>query len=1220
VSWAPLHVHSQFSILDSLASVDEIAQRASDYGMPAVALTDHGNLYGAVDFFQACKKAGVRPIIGCELYVAHGDRRERSRPSEGRVAYHLTLLAKNEKGYQNLCTLSSLGFLEGFYYYPRVDRELLEKHSEGLVCLSGCLRSRISYTALNGTREQLLEEVRWHCQLYGDDFYLELQRHPMTDEQMEQEGFFQESWLAQSYTAFREQQDKVNGLLVEIGKEEGIPIVATNDSHYMDRDQWKAHEVLLNVQSGEPCEIWETDSLGQRKNRVPNPKRRTYESHEHYFKSPEQMAELFADLPEAISNTLEVAEKCNFAFDLETKHYPQFTPPDEEHTAESFLKKLCEEGIEGRYTKERLDEIKERFPDRDPMEMVVERLDRELSVIIPKGMCDYLLIVWDFIHWAKTQDIPVGPGRGSGAGSIVLYLIGVTDIEPLRFGLFFERFINPERISYPDIDVDICMERRGEVIDYCVQKYGKDCVAQIITFGTMKAKMVVRDVGRVLNVPLKDVDRIAKLIPDDLGMTLERALEMDPDLLALYQNDSDARRIIDYGRQLEGSIRSTGTHAAGVIITGEPLMENIPVCTAKDSDMAVTQYSMKPVEKVGMLKMDFLGLKTLTCIRMACDAVGGDIDPLKLSLDDKRAFELISHGKTLGVFQMESGGMQDLGRSLHVDRFEEIIAVGALYRPGPMDMIPSFCARKHGTEPIEYVHEQLHDILDETYGIMVYQEQVMQIAQELAGYSLGEGDVLRKAMGKKILAEMAAQREKFVEGAIANGIEETIAIEIFDQMEKFAAYGFNKSHATCYGFLTYVTAYLKANYPREWMAALMTCDRADTGKIARWIRESASLQIEILPPDVNEAGASFVATPGGIRFAMSGIKGVGLAVVEAIVEERQKSGPFKGLSDFLERVDARRAGKKVVELLIDAGSFDSFGWTRDQLRLFLLGNFDRIAKEQKESRAGVMSLFSLIEEEKEAEAPVVAEPTPKQGLLARERELLGFYLTGHPMDDYKERMQRLACMPLGETLALDDGALVRTACIVDTVATRIAQRTGRKFAILTISEGLESYEMPVWSDLFEEKGELLREGQLLYLIVQIDRQSGAARLQCRWFDDLTAADERMIEACDRAYDKEKMRNERRQRRPQKEAPKVSEPKQSVAVVVNVDEISLLKILELKALLRENSGSSSYTLRFESEGKLVGSVEVGSDWGVDSTPKLLSALNGASCVLSAKTVS
>lgn len=1245
MSWVPLHVHSQYSILDALAPVESIAIRAAELGMPAVALTDHGNLYGAVEFYRACQSAGVKPLIGCEVYVAPGDRKERARPANGKVAYHLVLIAKNQVGYHNLCCLSSLGFTEGFYYHPRVDKELLEKYSEGVICLSACLSGRVPYLAAEGSREAVIEEIEWHRNLFGDDYYLELQRHVMSEAAIEADGFFQESWLYQQYESFRERQDRVNGILIELAGEMSIPLVATNDSHYMERDDWRAHEVLLNIQSGEPCEVWETDSLGQAKVRVPNPKRRVYPTHECYFKSPEEMAHLFSDIPEAISNTCLVAKRVELELDFKTKHYPVFIAPhlegksyaEEERAeaAETFLRTLCDEGIPKRYTEAHLDKLKECFPDREPIEVIRERLELEMSVIIPKGMCDYLLIVWDFIHWAKSNGIPVGPGRGSGAGSIILYLIGVTDVEPLRFGLFFERFINPERLSYPDIDVDICMERRGEVIDYTVRKYGKECVAQIITFGTMKAKMVVRDVGRVLSVPLKEVDALAKLIPDDLGMTLERALELDPDLHRLYETDRDARRVIDVGKRLEGAIRSTGTHAAGIIISGRPLTENIPICTAKDSEMAVTQYSMKPVEQVGMLKMDMLGLKTLSSIRIAMEAVeercGVHLDPLQIPLDDRKTFELLNQGKTLGTFQMESGGMQELARQLHADRFEEIIAINALYRPGPMDMIPSFIARKHGREPIVYAHPWLRDILDETYGIMVYQEQVMQIAQKLASYSLGEGDILRKAMGKKILSEMATQRAKFIQGAIGNGIEEEVAAGIFDQMEKFASYGFNKSHATCYALLTYVTAYLKSNYPAEWIAALMTCDRDDTAKLARWIRESHAMGLQILPPDVNEAGDRFVAVDGGVRFALSGVKGVGRGVVEAIVEERAARGPFESLYNFLERVDTRRVGKKQVEILVEAGCFDTTGWSRDALRQSIEPMYEAAVREQKEHRAGVMSLFSLIEEEEEGrfdKPPQVVQPTSKVEQLAREKELLGFYLTGHPMESYRDVLKRLCCIPLAEVEQLDHQAVVRTSFIIDTAAVRIAARSQRKFAVLTVSDGFDGYELPIWSDLYEEKSHLLRDGLMVYAVVEVDRRDGGVRLQCRWFDDLTQVSERMVEECDRAFDKAKMAISRRQftaskggeervkRKEEVEAP----VERLVQVGLDADRLKLSHLLELKEIFRSAAGRDRVELCLLSGDAEVGRVAIESEWGVSGDDALLNRLRNVVSVLEAKAVS
>ncbi|MGE3954748.1 MAG: DNA polymerase III subunit alpha [Parachlamydiales bacterium] len=1209
MSWVPLHCHSQYSVLDASAPIEGIAKRAAELGMPACALTDHGNMYGAVDFALACKDVGVKPLIGCEVYVAPGSRHDRVRIPGQKTAHHLVLLAKDRVGYRNLCKLSSIGFLEGFYYHPRIDKEVLREHAKGLVCLSACLSGSVAEAALAG--KGLREEVAWYQELFGEDFYLELQRHPMEEEAIEGDGFLQESWLYQQYEEFIEKQERVNSALIEVGRELGVEVVATNDSHYLERSEWKAHEVLLNVQSGEPCEIWETDSQGVRKHRVPNPKRRVYSTHELYFKSPEQMAQLFSDVPEAVSNTLKVAEKCTLELDLKTRHYPVFVAPEREDN-EAFLRRLCEAGIEKRYTPERLAKVAEHYPGQDPMEVVRERLERELAVILPKGMGDYLLIVWDFIDWAKRQGIPMGPGRGSGAGSIILYLIGVTDIEPLRFHLFFERFINPERASYPDIDVDICMERRGEVIDYVVGKYGKGNVAQIITFGTMKAKMAIRDVGRVLSIPLAKVNQIAKMVPEDPNMTLERALDLDPDLLRMYEGDPETAEVIDLARQLEGAIRSTGIHAAGVIVSGDPLTEHMPVCTAKESEMAVTQYAMKPAEKVGMLKIDFLGLKTLTCIEKATAAIretaGVDINPLELPLDDPKAFALLNQGKTLGVFQMESGGMQELARGLHLDRFEEIIAVVSLFRPGPMEMIPSYVNRKHKREPIEYDHPLLRDILEETYGIMVYQEQVMQIAQSMAGYTLAEGDVLRRAMGKKIMEEMASQREKFRKGAVAAGIEESVAVAVFDKMEKFAAYGFNKSHAASYGFLTYVTAYLKANYPREWMAALMTCDRADTGKVAKFIRECQAMKIAPLPPDVNESTDAFVATPAGIRFAMSGIKGVGEGVVEAIIEERVRGGAYKSLGDFIERIDGRKVGKKVIETLAAAGCFDFTGWSRDGLMAAVEPLFEAAQAQQREREAGVISLFSLMKEEKREERePRVENPSPQERLLFQEKELLGFFLTGHPMDAYREVMGRLSCVPLAQLDALDHNTVARTAFIIETVKTRYTNTTQKKFAILQISNGLESRELPIWSDLYEEVGPLLTENRLCYAVVSVDKRDEVPKLQCRWMADLTQVDEQMIEACDRAYDRAKLQATRFTGRKREEAPVAKPETVAGELRLDLERLRLSHLLRIRDLLREASGEAPLLLQFLSEGRVVGRLAIEASQGAPLTESLLQKL-------------
>jgi len=1222
--WVPLHVHSQYSILDAAASIYDIAERAADYGMPAVALTDHGNLFGAIDFYKACKESKVKPIIGCEFYVAPGSRFERKKdPNSSRTAFHLGLLAKNLEGYQNLCILSSLAYVEGYYYHPRIDLELLSKHSKGLICLSGCMSSQVAYEILEGTPEGLDRQMRWYRELFGDDFYIELQRHQMSEADIETDGMHKETWLLQQYREYISKQTKMNAALIEYAQKSGIKVVATNDSHYMDRSDWQAHEILLNIQSGEPCEIWERDSAGNPKRLIPNPKRRTYSTHECYFKSPQQMLELFKDIPEAISNTLEVAEKCSLTIDFSAKHYPVFVPPalegkphtreEQARAAEKFLRQLCEEGVPSRYTPERLAKIKEVYPNRDPLEVVRERLEYELSIIIPKGMCDYLLIVWDFIYWAKQKCIPVGPGRGSGAGSIVLYLIGITDIEPLRFHLFFERFINPERISYPDIDVDICMDQRNRVINYTLQKYGKDNVAQIITFGTMKAKMSIKDVGRVLNVPLTKVNAIAKLVPEELSITLKSALEKDPELRQMYETDADAHRIIDIGQKLEGSIRNTGIHAAGIIISGDPLTQHIPICIPKDSELPATQYSMKPVEMVGMLKIDFLGLKTLTAIQTCVEAIkkntGNEIDWINLPLDDAAAFDLLNKGKNLGIFQLESGGMQDLSRQLHLDKFEEIIAVGALYRPGPMDMIPSYINRKHGREPIEYDHPWMKEILAETYGIMVYQEQVMQIASRLARFSLGEGDVLRRAMGKKDKDQMVQQREKFRQGALKNNIDEVTSMRIFDKMEKFAAYGFNKSHAAAYGYLSYVTAFLKANYPKEWMAALMTCDRADITRIAEYIRECQLMGIAILPPDINEADEMFAATPQGIRFGLAGIKGIGEGVVEAIIKERKKNGKFTSLYQFIKRADV---GKKIIEHLVDAGAFDFTGWSRDALRQSVEPMYEVAAQERKESAMGVMSLFALMGDTGESRFQKPPETKYKRTRLENllsEKELLGFFLTGHPMDDYRHLLRDLSSVALLEGLSMDHDAVFRSALLIEEVQLRLSAKSQRKFAILTVSDGLSSHELPIWSDLYESKQPLIVANQLIYAVLQVDKREGSPRLTCKWLDDLTKVDKNVIEACDRAYDRAKFQGGKNY----KSAPKRAEeaPKQAEPITWNIaldgSKVRMSHILKLRELFAQHRGTTPVQIDFKEGGTTFASLHIADRWGVNLTSELKKAV-------------
>ncbi len=1227
VLWIPLHVRSQFSVLSSSASVQSLVDRAKEWGMSSLALTDQGNLFGAVEFYKACKSAGIKPIIGCELSIAPQSRLEKKRISGHSSGYPIVLLAKNSQGYRNLCKLSSIGYLEGFYYTPRVDKEVLREHSEGLICLSGSQNGSIASYILQGREEELQAEINWYKEVFGVDYYFEVQRHPIDRQKIQAYKIEQESWLYQKMIDFFDKEQVVEKRLRSLSETFGIPLVATNDSRYLDPEDHRAHEILINILSGEPCEIWETDSQGNPKQRVPNPKRDVEPSLEFSFKSSQEMAELFSDMPEALENTCKISEACCHELDLKSKFYPVFIPPELEgkqwepkerlQAAERFLRQLCEEGIKRRYTPQALEKVTEKYPSSDPLNVVKERLAYELDIITSKGMCDYLLIVYDFISWAKRRGIPMGPGRGSGAGSIILYLIGVTDIEPLRFTLFFERFINPERISYPDIDVDICMDRRAEVIDYVLGKYGKDKVAQIITFGTMKAKMAIKDVGRVLSVPLVKVNAIAKLVPEDPNMTLEKALQLDPELRGLSENDPEASMLLSLARKLEGSVRNTGIHAAGIIICGDPLTDHIPLCTAKDSEMAVTQFSMKPVESAGMLKIDFLGLKTLTSIQKAVDAIrerhGIAIDWLNLPLEDKAPFDLLNQGKTLGVFQLESGGMQDLAQKLHIDRFEEIIAVGALYRPGPMEMIPSFISRKHGREPIEIDHPLMADILAETYGIMVYQEQVMQIASLLAGYSLGEGDVLRRAMGKKDREEMANQREKFKRGARERGIDEDTSVKIFDKVEKFASYGFNKSHAAAYGYLSYVTAYLKAKYPGEWMAALMTCDRDDISKLAKMIRESRALAIPVLPPDVNESGKEFSATASGIRFALAGIKGVGEGVVDAIIEERKKGEPFTSLQDFLKRIDTKKIGKKPIEQLIEAGAFDYTQISRSALLSQLEPLYQEAAKTQKEAGQGILTLFSFGQEEiipKPDIAAVHSKPSLLQ-MLKKEKELLGFYLTGHPLDQHRDQMKQLSCVDLSIVATMDHDAVVRSAFIIESIQVKLASRSGRKFAILMISDGEEHYELPVWSEQYENKAPLFQEGKLLYAVLQVDKRDGAVKLSCKWVEDLLNVNETIIKACDTAYDKAKMqaRNssnyESREARVKTSSPPPVEEKKKprLHIQLDLDKVRLSHILDLKKSFRKAVGNQAILIQFMQGKGVKGDLHIDASWGVTWTKEL-----------------
>ncbi len=1221
-SFCHLHTHSQYSILDATLSMPALVKKIKESGMKQVALTDHGNLFGAVDFYKACTQAKIKPIIGCEMNITLGSHQEKKRSSN---AFHITLLAKNSAGYANLVKLSSLGFIEGFYYVPRIDIELLKIHSEGLICLSGCIKSPFAHAITTKNPDLLRSLIEEFKTLFKEDFYFELQRHPSTREDLELDGTLDESWLFQQYQEYLSKQKLIEQELLQASKIYQIPYVATQNCHYGEREEWKAHEVLLNIQSGEPRQIWQHNQATGKAYPVLNPKRATFPSHEFYLKTPQEMQALFQELPEAISETVRIANKCSLTLDFQSKHYPVFYPPEfrgqplapdiRTEKVNEFLRELSMEGIKKRYTEQKLQKIQEIYPDKNPLTVVQDRLDYELHIITTKGMTDYLLIVWDFINWAKCHGIPMGPGRGSGAGSIILYAIGITDIEPLRFNLFFERFINPERLSYPDIDVDICMDRRPEVIQYTINTYGKENVAQIITFGTMKAKMSIKDVGRVLNIPLSKVNYIAKLIPDDLNITIEKALEKDRDLLNLYETDDDAKSIISLAKTLEGSIRNTGIHAAGLIVSGKPLMEHVPVATAKDSDMFVTQYSMKPVEMVGMLKIDFLGLKTLTSIQIAIDAIYErlkiKIDWINLDLDDLKTFEILNQGKTLGIFQLESGGMQELAKQLHLDSFEEIIAVLSLYRPGPMDMIPSFIARKHGREPIEYDHPWLESILQETYGIMVYQEQVMQIASQLANYSLGEGDVLRRAMGKKDMKEMALQRSKFLEGAMKNGIEAITATAIFDKMEKFAEYGFNKSHAAAYGYLTYVTAFLKANYTGEWLSALMTCDKDDTGKISKFMHEAFSMHIPCLPPDINESGINFTFTGSGIRFALSAIKGVGAQVVESLIEERLKNGLYLSLSDCIQRSDTKKIGKKAIELLIEAGAFDRFSPYRDELISSVESLYDQKVQSQKEKERGIFSLFEtselLQEKEKKSRsgAEVAAHRRSKEELLFKEKAILGLFISGHPLHEYATVLQKVGTISIQESINSSENSVFRLSFVIESMTVKIASKSQKKFAIIKISDASsEVIEIPIWPEMFEKYQTILSENALLWGIFSKERRMGSEteiQIACRWLGSIKKIDLAQVQESEEAYDRAKSQIHRprspsnSQKRVEKkeigEEATQNTKKKICILSLQLESLRASHILAIKKEIENNPGAIPLEIRFFRKEEEVVSLQI-----------------------------
>lgn len=1158
-----LHVHSQFSILNSTCSIQTLVDLAKKNKMSSLAITDNGNLFGAIDFYCACQSAAIKPIIGCQLYVAFNDRFEKQK-THYKPGYPILLLAKNYDGYKNLCKLSSLGYLEGFYHYPRIDLKLLEQYSSDLICLMGGLSSVVGSIFIDFKNEQLASDTaRRYKELFKDDFYFKLARYSV-----ESSATIAEGWLLQEHKNYIKKEKELEAFILKLSKKLSIEYVATNEVHYADKVDWLSHEIMLNIKAGRCRTI--TQGAGDR---TLNPKRKTMLAYDYYFKSTEAMNTIFSDLPQALANSITIADKCAVQMAFDKRHYPKFDPPTTE-TVDEYLYRICKKNIATRYPPHVVEKL---FPKGDGLDQIHKRLDYEFKTISSKKLTDYLLMVADFITWAKGQNIPVGPGRGSGSGSIICYLLQITDIDPIRFALFFERFLNPERPSYPDIDVDICMERRHEVINYMSDTYGSDKVAQIITFSTMKARLAIKDVGRTLGLSLAKVNQLVKWIDASSKSSLQEAMEASLDIKNALEADALMKTVYDTSIKLEGAVRGTSIHAAGLIVSNDPIMEHVPLCIAKDSDMAVTQFCMKPVEKAGMLKVDFLGLKTLTIIQKTVDSIAlshkKNIDWTDLPLDDKKTFDLISVGKTLGIFQLEGTGMRDMVTKLKMNHFSEIIAAIALYRPGPMAMIPSFIARKHKEEEITVDHPLMKDILEGTYGLIVYQEQVIQIAQKLAGYSAGQADLFRKAMGKKDLAEMARQRSKFIEGAKKNSIPEDVATLIFDKIEKFASYAFNKAHAAAYAYITYTTAYLKAHYPKDFLTAFMTIAKDDLKKITKFIKEAASLDIKVFLPDINRATASFSTHKDGIFFGLGGIKGVGENVVQAILKEREKKGSFASFHDVVNRL-AIHINKKTFSTLIQAGSFDSFSWTRDQMIHELSLLYDDALRHHKEQQQGTI-LFDFVKPT--YNKPQLTTTTTFIEQLFTEKELLGLYLSGSPLEEYKDVLQKL---PLESIAHAVDKKLEYTlaAVVVEGITFKTSQN-GMRYGRLNIINDNEPWELMAFSNVCGQFEDLLKENKLLLFVVKIDYGYRVGLQVLHIWDIQTAP---ATDAVMRIFKNLKKSSYDNKKKSQKDMKKIE-------IAIDADIIELTDIVALKKLFLQATGGDELVVVFQVRGNVIGTV-------------------------------
>ncbi|MFQ5441184.1 MAG: DNA polymerase III subunit alpha [Thermodesulfobacteriota bacterium] len=1058
-----LHLHSQYSLLDGAIRPGALIEQAKKFKMPAVAVTDHGNLFGAVEFYRKAMAGGIKPIIGCETYVAPGFRTEKSASTkEGRslTAFHLVLLVKNEKGYRNLCRLLTKAYTEGFYYRPRIDKELLREMNEGLIALSACLHGEVSYYAGRAQMDRALKAAEEYRDIFPNRrFFLEIQHNGM------------------------EEQEKVNAAIIEIGKKLDIPLVATNDCHYLKKSDARVHDLLLCIQTG---------------NTVNTPGRMRFSTDEFYFKGPEEMAAAFKETPEAVSNTIEIAERCNFDLVLGETHLPEFPVPAGQ-TLESLIEKKAREGLE-----KRLSLMAEGGADIESVKwQYYERLEKEFKVIKGMGFPGYFLIVSDFIDYARSKDIPVGPGRGSAAGSLVAYSLGITNLDPIKYNLLFERFLNPDRISLPDIDIDFCFEKRDEVIRYVTEKYGHDNVTQIITFGQMKARAVIRDVGRALDMAYGDVDRIAKLIPNQLNITIEKALTQEPRLKKLTEDDERVAELIEYAKALEGLPRHASTHAAGVVISNRPLVEYLPLYMGQKDNIVTTQYSMKDVERIGLVKFDFLGLKTLTVIDKTLSLIKSnreeDVDIENISLDDGATYKRIASGETNGIFQLESSGMKDLLKRLAPSAFEDLVAAVALFRPGPLQsgMVDDFIKRKHNRAAVKYDLAQLKDILENTYGVIVYQEQVMEIARVLAGFTPGDADLLRKAMGKKLPEEMVVQRSKFLDGAKKNKIPPRSAEKIFELMAKFAGYGFNKSHSAAYALIAYQTAYLKTHFTVEYMAALLSSDMGNTDQVVKYINECRDLGIEVLPPDLNESMKEFSVSRSAIRFGLCAVKNVGSSAIDEIISIRG-GGRFSSIIDFLSKVDTRKVNKKVIESLIKCGAFDFTGTDRGSLLSSLDTMVETAHGVQRDRDIGQKTIFDLLGHGHAAPAPVNREaagpaPLSDKELLAFEKETLGFYFSSNPLKEFEAEMKLYSTCGIEELKKRADEAVV-TVGGVPSGTKEITTKRGQRMAFMRVEDLSAGVEVILFPEVYSAALETISSGRPLFVTGKLDKDGEEVKI------------------------------------------------------------------------------------------------------------------------------